>query len=119
MNINIKYTNLDSTPAIEEYIVDKFGSLKKFIPRLNKKMIPQMQVEVSRSSKQRKGDVYRIECNLKLPGRLLRAEADSWDARLGIDACRDTMDREIRRYKSRTRPQDSSGQQKLRKLRGK
>ena len=58
MNINIKYTNLDSTPAIEKYIIDKFEALGKFLPRLNEKAVPQMQVEIARSTKHhQKGDV--------------------------------------------------------------
>ncbi len=120
MNINIKYTNLDSTAAIEKYVVDKIGMLEKFIKRLDEKSIPQVQVEIARSTKHHnKGDVYHLECNLELPGRLLRAETENWDVRLGVDEIKDIMDMEIKKYLERFRPQDSGGQAMLRKLRGK
>ena len=120
MNINIKYTNLDSTPAIEKYILDKLGLVAKFLPRLDEKMVPQMQVEIARSTKHhKKGDVYHIESNLELPGKLLRAETENWDVRLGIDEVKDILDGEIKKYFERFRPQDSGGQKELRKLRGK
>lgn len=120
MNINIKYTNLDSTPAIEKYIIDKLGLVAKFLPRLDAKMIPQMHVEVARSTKHhQKGDVYHVECNLELPGKLLRAETENWDVRLGVDEVKDILDREIKKYSERFRPQDSRGQEEIRRLRGK
>lgn len=120
MNINIKYTNLDSTPAIENYVIDKIGLLEKFIKRLDEKTIPQVQVEIARSNKHhQKGDVYHIECNIELPGKLIRAETENWDVRLGIDEVKDILDLELKKYLEKFRPQDSRGQEKLRKLRGK
>ena len=120
MNINIKYTNLDSTPAIEKYIVDKISLLEKFIKRLDEKTASQAQVEIARSTKHhQKGDVYHVECNLKLPGKLLRAETENWDVRLGIDEVKDILDLEIKKYLEKFRPQDSRGQKQLRELRGK
>ncbi len=120
MNINIKYTNLDSTPAIEKYVIDKINSLEKFIHRLDEKTIAQAQVEIARSTKHhKKGNVYHIECNLELPGKLLRAESENWDVRLGVDEVRNELQREIKKYSEKFRPQDSRGQEKLRKLRGK
>ena len=120
MNINIKYTNLDSTPAIEKYVIDKISSLEKFIHRLDEKVILQAQVEIARSTKHHlKGDVYHVECNLELPGKLLRAEFENWDVRLGVDEVRNELQRELKKYQEKFRPQDSRGQEKLRKLRGK
>ena len=120
MNVNVKYTNLDSTAAIEKYVIDKITSLEKFIKRLDERAIPQAQVEIARANRHhQKGDVYHIECNLELPGKLLRAETENWDVRLGIDAGKDELQRELKKYKEKFRPQDSRGQEELRKLRGK
>ena len=120
MNINIKYTNLGSTPAIEKYVIDKISSLEKFIKRLDEKTISQVQVEIARSNKHhQKGNVYHLECNLELPGKLIRAETENWDVRLGIDEIKDILDSELKKYLEKIRPQDSRGQKELRKLRGK
>ena len=120
MRINIKYTNLDATPAMNEYINEKIGALEKFVKRMSEKGAAQAFVEVARSTKHhQKGDVYHIECNLELPGKLLRAETENWDVRLGVDEVRNVLEMEIKKYLERFRPQDSGGQKELRKLRGK
>lgn len=120
MNIKTKYTNLESTPAIQEYVLEKIGSLEKLLTRLDEKGAAKAFVEIARSTKHhQKGDVYHIECNLELPGKLLRAETENWDVRLGVDEVRNILDLEIKKYMERVRPQDSGGQKKLRELRGK
>ena len=120
MNINVKYTNLDSTPAIEKYVIDKINSLEKFIKRLDEKIIAQAQVEIARTTKHhQRGNVYHLECNLELPGKLIRAETENWDVRLGVDEIKGILDSELKKYLEKMRPQDSRGQEELRKLRGK
>ncbi len=120
MKINVKYTGLDSTPAMNEYIEEKIGALEKFVKRMSEKGVAAAFVEIARATKHhQKGDVYHIECNLELPGKLLRATSENWDARLGVDEVRTILESEIKKYLERFRPQDSGGQKKLRKLRGK
>ncbi|OGY64728.1 MAG: ribosomal subunit interface protein [Candidatus Harrisonbacteria bacterium RIFCSPLOWO2_02_FULL_41_13b] len=120
MKINIKYSNLDSTLAIEEYINQKIGALEKFVEALDKKGAVKARVEIARTTKHhQKGEVYHAECNLELPGKLLRAEAENWDIRLAIDEIRDILALEIKQYSEKFRPQDGRGQEKLRNLRGK
>ncbi len=120
MRIDIKYTNLDSTPAMNEYINEKIGGLGKFIKRMDEKGAARVFVEIGRSTKHHhKGAVYHLEGNLELPGKLLRAETENWDVRLGVDEVRNILEMEIKKYLERFRPQDSGGQKELRKLRGK
>lgn len=120
MNINIKYINLDSTAAIEKYIVDKIESLDKLMKRLDERLMAQANVEIARTTKHHKnGPVFRAECNLQLPGRLLRVAHEDWDVRRCVDEVRQTLERQIGDYMEKIRPQDSRGQKTLRKLRGK
>lgn len=120
MNINIKYSNLDSTAAIEKYVLDKIGSLEKLFQRLDSKNIPQVQVEIARTTKHhQKGPVFRAECNLELPGKLLRAVHEDWNIRRAIDEVKHQLREEINKYKEKVRPQDSRGEEKIRKLLGK
>src|SRR3989344_79732 len=86
MNINIKYTNLDSTPAIEQYTIEKVESLERFIRNLNERAVPQVQVEISRTTKHhQKGDIYQGECNWEWPEKLLRAERKNGNVGWGKD----------------------------------
>lgn len=120
MNINIKYTNLDSTLAIEEYIKEKIGSLEKFVHGMDQKGVAEAFVEIARTTKHhQKGDVFRAECDLKLSGKILRASHEDWDVRLCVDEVRQEIEQQLKKYLERVRPQDSGGQKKLRELRGK
>ena len=120
MKITTKYTGLDATPAMNEYINEKIGALEKFVKRMSEKGVVSAFVEIGRTTKHhQKGDVYHVECNLNLPGKLLRAESENWDTRLGVDEVRDILESEIKKYLEKFRPQDNGGQEKLRKLRGK
>lgn len=102
MNINIKYTNLDSTPAIETYINEKIGALAKFLQPFEVHNQINARVEVGRTTNHHnKGQVYRAEVNLDLPGEVLRAEHEDWDMRITVDQAKDKLQREIVKYKER------------------
>ena len=110
MFINTKYTNLESTPAMEEYIKEKIGFLARFIEPIDERGAAKCFVEIARTTKHhQKGDVFRAECNLELPGKLLRAEHEDWDARRAVDEVKKTLELEIKKYKEK----------RLEKLRGK
>ena len=120
MKIDIKSTNLDLTPAIKEYIEMRIGSLSKFVEKMDLEGACEARVQIARTTMHHKhGDVFRAECNLKLPGKLLRAEREGEDVRLCIDAVKNELHVEIQKYKEKNRPQDSNAQGELRKLRGK
>lgn len=98
----------------------KLGGLDRFVKRLDEKGVAAAWIEIARTTQHHhKGDVYRAECDLKLPGKLLRAESENWNVRLAIDEIKDILDLEIKKYAERFRPQDGAGQEKLRELRGK
>jgi len=103
MIINIKTTNLKLTPAIESYINQKIErDLSKFIKRLDEKGAAELFVEIARTTRHhRQGDIFRAEANLRLPGKVLRAEAEEWDIRVVIDQVKDKLQREIKKYKER------------------
>ncbi len=120
MTINIKYTNLDSTAAINEYINTAVGKIEKYLGRLSEKGVVSANVELARTTNHhQKGDVYHSECNLTLPGKMLRAESEGSDPRVCVDEVVDRLVAEIKKYSAIVRPQDNGGQAELRKLRGK
>lgn len=102
MKITIKATNLELTSAINEYIEEKLGAIKKFTSRWDLEGAVEMRVEIGRTSQHHhKGEVFRAEANLKLPGKLLRAEDEDFDIRVAIDKVRDKLKREVEKYKDK------------------
>lgn len=103
MNIIIKTSKLELTPAIEEYIYEKIGSLDRFIKnRFEQKGEIKAEVEIARTTKHhRRGDVFYAEINLHLPKKNLRAEHSDWDIRVAIDQAKDKLRQEIKKYKEK------------------
>ena len=100
MKIIIKFTGVDSTSAITEFIEEKIGGIAKFIKRWDTDSAIEAQVEIARTTAHHhKGDVFRAEVNLHLPGKSLRAEHTDWDMRVAIDKARDRLQAEVKKYK--------------------
>lgn len=124
MKINIKATNLDLTPAITTYIEEKINGLEKFISGEslkqwdeNNQAAVEADVEIARTTNHhRQGDVYRAEVNLKVPGRVLRAEAEQWDMRVAIDEAKNELQTELKKYKNKQETEFRKGSRILKKL---
>lgn len=109
MKINIKGVNLELTPAINTYIEDRINGLEKFISGDDLKQwdeknqaAVEADVEIARTTNHhRQGDVYRAEVNIKVPGRIIRAEAEEWDMRVAIDKVKDQLQIELKKYKNK------------------
>lgn len=117
MRIQIKSTNLDLTPALGVYIEDKLGSLQKFLDTLEGgKSEVLARVEIARTTKHHaKGPVYRVEVNLGLNKNFIRVEEEGYDIRAAIDVIRDVLQSKIVKFKEKMRPQDSRGEEGIRK----
>ncbi len=88
------------TPALKEWIEEKIGSLEKFITKYEESGEVLCEIEVSRANKHHlKGDVFYAEAQIHLPGRRIRASHKEPDARVALDKVRDTLHREILKYK--------------------
>jgi len=102
MNINIKATNTELTPAIRDYVEKKVTSLEKFISKYGENA--QVQVEVGKTTHHHnKGDVFRAEMNVSLAGNAyqFRAEAETIDLYAAIDMAKDELERELSRFKGK------------------
>lgn len=97
---NIKSTNLDLTEAIKSYVEKRLGELDRVLTNLGQ---PQdARVEIGKvSNHHKKGDIYRFEINLKVPGQLLRAECESDDLYKSIDLGKDELESQIRELKEK------------------
>ncbi|MCX6764113.1 MAG: ribosome-associated translation inhibitor RaiA [Candidatus Nealsonbacteria bacterium] len=110
MKIIIKTTNIDLTPSLKDYAEKKIGELEKFLQRIGEKGQDfekgkpsyEAWVELERTTHHHhKGKVFRAECQIRLPGRSLRAESIKEDMYLAIDEVKDELQGEIDRYKQK------------------
>lgn len=99
MKINLKTKNFNLTQAIKYYLDAKLNSLDKFLPPDESIFA---DVELAKTTKHhQKGDIFKAEINLNVPGRLIRAVAEQWDLRVAIDSAKDELQREIRGRKEK------------------
>lgn len=103
MQINIKATNIELTPAIRDYINKKVGELEKFLDGYNDPSV-QCWVEVGMTTRHHhKGDIFRAEIQLHLPSyeKGSRAEFINSSLYAAIDGAHDEMKLELAKIKDR------------------
>ncbi|MBU0732243.1 ribosome-associated translation inhibitor RaiA [Patescibacteria group bacterium] len=88
--------NIEITGAIEKYIDEKIGSLDK----LNMNVI-ECRVELDKNTHHKKGEVYKVTVNMKVPGDLIRAEHVDIDVYAAIDLVKEDAERQLRKLKSK------------------
>lgn len=115
MRVSIKGTNIELTPAIRQYINEQVGELERFTQGIGSPI--EARVEVGKPSKHhRKGDVFYAEINLRLPGRVLRAQSTQEDLFFAINVVRDQLQRDIKRYKKKQDAKFRRGARSIKKL---
>jgi|ETNmetMinimDraft_8_1059916.scaffolds.fasta_scaffold387175_1 ribosomal subunit interface protein len=99
VRIIIKTTNLELTPALNEYIETKLWSLNKFVDKWDIEGAVEAKVEIGKTTKHhKKGNIYRTEVSLALPGKIIRAQREEWDIRVAIDRVKRKLQQEIKKH---------------------
>ena len=99
MDINFKTSNLELTPDIRAYVWDKMAMVEKF---LGKTPVIACDFEVEQTNHHHlKGEIFRAEVNLAVPGRLLRVEKTEKNLFKAIDKVKDHLARVIKKYKEK------------------
>ncbi|MDE2019422.1 MAG: ribosome-associated translation inhibitor RaiA [Patescibacteria group bacterium] len=100
MDIKIK-KSVDLTPALQSFIENKLMPLAKFVKPFDETGEAAIWLEISRTTKHhRKGDVYFAAADLRLPKKIIRAQAYAGDVRKAIDGVKDTLRVEIKKYRT-------------------
>lgn len=100
MQIQIKGTNLDLTPAIKEYIEMRVAPLEKFLGKSELGADIIARVEIGRTTQHhQKGEVYRAEINIDIRQNIARAESLGEDVRVCVDEVVDKIQRQLVKYK--------------------
>jgi len=103
MRVTINKSNKLLTPALGAYVEKKFAPLAKFLKHFEDGGDVMIELEILRvENHHKKGEVFMAAANVRLPGKTIRAEARAEDVRKAIDETRDTLRREIEKFKEKS-----------------
>lgn len=99
MNMKIKATRFEMTPAIRNYFQEKMNMIEKYLGNIP---VTHCEVEVEKTvGGQNKGEIFRAEVNLSVPQQLLRVEKTAKDLYKAIDKVKDHLELVIKKYKEK------------------
>lgn len=112
MKIVIKTKNIKLNSALEDFIESKINDLEKFSKIFQQqkyfneyfgrgKPKAEAWVEIEKSTHHKKGPFFRAECQMRLPGKSLRAVARSADFKMAIVKIKDELQRQLKQYKEK------------------
>lgn len=96
MQISIKGTNLDLTPAVKEYVDEKVGNLEKYLEGAI-----DARVELERDKHHKTGNVFRAEVMISVGGKTMRADHSSGDIYASIDMVIPKLKEQIGKFKDK------------------
>jgi ribosomal subunit interface protein len=105
MKIIIKTKNFELTPALENFVNEKIGMLKKFIYILKEesnmgKTLAEVFVELEKETMHhRKGEVFLAKALIQFPGKKIMVTSKADDLNKAIIEMRDNLKEEITEYK--------------------
>jgi len=100
MKITIKATNLDLTPEIKKAIEEKIATLDKFISHTDTSIEAFVEVAIE-TRHHKKGKIYYAEVNIKVPGKIIRAEAKEDNIYKAINTVKDELKVLLEKYKEK------------------
>lgn len=99
MNIQIKATEMNLTPAIKDYAEKKVSALDKYFHGKGEVVA---QIEVGKTTHHHKsGNVFRAEISIRAEGKHYYAVSEKDDLYASIDEVKDEVAREIVSLKSK------------------
>lgn len=97
MKFSIKGTNIQITEGIKDHVASKIENLDKYYAKIIK-----ARIEVGLiTHHHQKGNIFRAEGNIEVPGTLLRSESLHEDLYVAIDELTKKLKRELRRFKEK------------------
>ena len=99
MNINIKATNIESTEALNDYVVSRLDKLEKF----GKGQEVTGHVEIGKTTNHHKQgeDVFKAEFDMRVGGERFFAIAEAPDLYAAIDEAKEEIVRRVSHAKDR------------------
>jgi putative sigma-54 modulation protein len=95
--VEFKGTNMTLTEAIKDYVVEKLGRTANLLDGVEP---ADAQLDLGKTTNHhQKGDIFRAEINLQIPGATLRADAMSSDLYAAIDEMSDRIRTQVHKWK--------------------
>ena len=95
MKINERGVNMEITGEIKDFLYSKLAHLDKFINPNDDSII--CDIELGKTTNHHKsGDIFKVEINLFMDGKTLRAVSEKEDIMSAIDVVKDEIIREIK-----------------------
>ncbi len=121
------------TDHLEKYTKEKLTKVEKFLPKLLEKQEKDekkvgddakarvnLEIEIEKITKgQNKGDVYRVEAQMYLPGTSLRAEDVTTSPKEAVAEASYELKRQVKEYKEKQSTLQRKGERKAKKIREK
>ena len=102
MRTNIKWSHIDQSDSVRDYLDKKLKDLDKLVDSAEGEA--SAQVELGKTTSHHKsGDIFRAEINLMMNGKRLRAVSETADIYSSIDEVRDEIFEEVIKQKDRRR----------------
>ncbi len=99
MRIMIQGTNLELTDYVRDLVDEKIGGLSHFLEDIDPETVEaRVEVGVPQEHVVSRG-IFRAEVNLRLPGELLRAEAEARALGAALTEVKDELQRQIEEYR--------------------
>lgn len=114
MIINLKSSGVELTDEITSYLNRRLESVKKFLPERKGSAI--VNVEFNRVTKHHAGDVFLVEINILVNGRIFHSASKHSDLYGAIDLMKDEITRELGSYKEKRLSLLKRGGQKIKSL---
>ncbi|TSC73751.1 MAG: Sigma 54 modulation protein/ribosomal protein S30EA [Parcubacteria group bacterium Gr01-1014_44] len=101
MKYILQSTNTTISDSIQALIDSKIKALEHFISRFDPETV-EARIEVGKPSRHHQtGLVFYAEINLKIPGKLLRAEATHLDLLSAVNEAFKEVERQVKDYKEK------------------
>jgi putative sigma-54 modulation protein len=94
----IKGTNMELTDAIKSAVAAELATLDARLERWGTAVFADVEVGKT-SNHHQKGDIFRAEVNLQIPGKLLRAENVNEDLYVALKNVVSTLERDLEKEK--------------------
>lgn len=103
MHITLQGTNLELTHELRKFVYKKLSDCRKALGDVDLSAV-HINIEVERTTnrhpqERRSGQRYRAEANVRVPGRLIRAEESAMHLEPAIVKMKNTLTRNIRHWR--------------------
>jgi putative sigma-54 modulation protein len=96
MKLEVKTRRANVTPDVQRYIEKRLRSVERYLPTIRR-----IEVEVDREDTRSAQQRTVVQVTLDVNGTLIRAEERAADVFSAVDAARDVLRRQVRRFKGK------------------